>query len=770
MFSLRSVSFTYGQNTTACDAVQGVVIDALDTPKTGITAIIGPSGSGKSTLLSILAGFVPPTIGEGGHLRFGDEDARGGGHAAGDVAFVFQSSMLLGAASGAANMLQGRVAAGTAGRPPTLAETRRLLRTLGLLDTEHTLLAKRTRLLSGGEAQRFAVMRALLTGARAILCDEPTSSLDRENADAVMLALQHWSQSSGRPVLWVTHDLDLASRYADHFVFLSRGRIARPDGETAEALDAGEPERRRAALEGFARKLDCRGIRTASGDDADRDAATLDVGKSTYAHWIANALSTDRPGAVRVEDVRADPLMPLGLQALIGRVDPGFALPATGRIRYWFRTIVGFPLRYSGWGLAIVLTVLLTQMFLALMLGRTATVYSDVRLQDPAVARIVFEHEIVLDSERRGIGTAERLYAATTLVAIRDAIRDGLSRSDLARGDPDRVKVFGRRTVPRSEIRFSEGRDGCGEWTALDTVALDRDDPLLRQTELVGAGVSQARIAAIAQRATESAGLADAPALAILDVRIVELLRRHCGFAFDGPVEVEWAAVDANGRSAPVRLEIVGVARQMPPLHPAPAQLLVLEQDVQRIANRGEMPPEPFRIATAYFPISGFETAKTVLHARGYVIRDDSEAAVRTLQQIATAADWLPSGLVALNFFCLGFIVFIVVNGLLERNKRVLALFRAHGFGQLDMLKVMTLHLAPGLALALAALLVAIHVSWPALRAVVPDDFGSMEPHRDLAFLYTSLIAIVCWLFSVLVTVGSWWHSMGKRLTKYLQD
>ena len=158
-----------------------LAIDDVTIPSTGITAVIGPSGSGKTTLLSLLSGFVTA---EAGSLHFDGRDiVTAPRHAPGEVAFVFQAPMLLRPSSGAANAIQGAVLTKEA-IDRTHLQT--LLEVLDLRDDGGRLLSGRVADHSGGEAQRIAVLRALLSDARAILCDEPTSSLDEKNVNAVL--------------------------------------------------------------------------------------------------------------------------------------------------------------------------------------------------------------------------------------------------------------------------------------------------------------------------------------------------------------------------------------------------------------------------------------------------------------------------------------------------------------------------------------------------------------------------------------------------------
>lgn len=190
---------------------EATVLDglSLDLGPSGCTIVMGPNGAGKSLLLKLLHGLMQPTSGQ----------IFWGGSAPKDVtarqALVFQKPVLL-RRSVAANIdfvLKVR------GKDAALRDA--------LLD--HVGLAHKAgqpaRLLSGGEAQRLALARALATDPEVLFLDEPTASLD----PASVLAIEHIvSEARGRGVriIFVTHDMGQARRMADDVVFLHRGRVA----------------------------------------------------------------------------------------------------------------------------------------------------------------------------------------------------------------------------------------------------------------------------------------------------------------------------------------------------------------------------------------------------------------------------------------------------------------------------------------------------------------------------------------------------------------
>lgn len=198
------------------------VLDGVDLRVTaGETwAIQGPSGSGKSTLLHLLAGLDRPTAGGvwwdglAVHELTPEAAARS---RAGRVGLVFQQHHLLADLTALENVtLPGRVA----GRTDT-ARGAALLASVGLSDRADA----RPRTLSGGERLRVAVARALYGAPRVVLADEPTGSLDRASADAVVEVLLRSAAADGAAVVLVTHDERVAVR-ADRRVRLEDGRLS----------------------------------------------------------------------------------------------------------------------------------------------------------------------------------------------------------------------------------------------------------------------------------------------------------------------------------------------------------------------------------------------------------------------------------------------------------------------------------------------------------------------------------------------------------------
>ena len=184
-------------------------------------AIMGESGSGKTTLLNILAALDRPTAGEVllagkplSAIRERDLAAFRRSH----LGFVFQDFNLLDTFSLQDNIYLPLVLAGT-----DYQEMRRKLRPiadqLGISD----ILTKYPYEVSGGQKQRAAVARALITAPQLILVDEPTGALDSRSSDA-LLELFGTLNAAGQTILMVTHSVKAAS-HAGRVLFLRDGQV-----------------------------------------------------------------------------------------------------------------------------------------------------------------------------------------------------------------------------------------------------------------------------------------------------------------------------------------------------------------------------------------------------------------------------------------------------------------------------------------------------------------------------------------------------------------
>jgi len=198
----------------------------------GVHAVFGPSGSGKSTLLNLLAGLLK---GDRQAIRLGERwlaDSTRRLHLppeARTLGLVFQDGRLFPHLSVARNLTYGARMRRLAPADTPFGEVVDLL---GLGD----LLRRRPGGLSGGERQRVAIGRALLSGADALLLDEPLASLDQPRRIEVLPFLDRLRAANDTPMVYVTHAIDEVLRLADTITVLDRGRAVAA-GDVASVLN-----------------------------------------------------------------------------------------------------------------------------------------------------------------------------------------------------------------------------------------------------------------------------------------------------------------------------------------------------------------------------------------------------------------------------------------------------------------------------------------------------------------------------------------------------
>ena len=186
------------------------LIEARFIAPDGLTVLWGPSGAGKTSVLNMIAGLLRP---DKGHVRIGGETlfdaARGIDLPAHDrrLGYVFQDGRLFPHLRVRANLLYGYQLAAPDNRWMAPEEVIDFLGIAPLLD-------RWPRSLSGGEAQRVAIGRALLSGARALLLDEPLASIDLHRRAGIIDVILRIRDELKLPMLYVTHDPAEADRLA----------------------------------------------------------------------------------------------------------------------------------------------------------------------------------------------------------------------------------------------------------------------------------------------------------------------------------------------------------------------------------------------------------------------------------------------------------------------------------------------------------------------------------------------------------------------------
>jgi molybdate transport system ATP-binding protein len=181
----------------------------------GLTALFGPSGAGKTTILDAVAGLVSPE--RGGRIAVGGQvlfDPAGGVDLPPErraCGYVFQDARLFPHRSVSDNLLYGWKLAPEKRRWMAPADA------IDFLGIGH-LLERRPRTLSGGEAQRVAIGRALLAGPRFLLMDEPLAALDARRREEIMRVIERIRDELRLPILYVSHDRAEVERLADRVV------------------------------------------------------------------------------------------------------------------------------------------------------------------------------------------------------------------------------------------------------------------------------------------------------------------------------------------------------------------------------------------------------------------------------------------------------------------------------------------------------------------------------------------------------------------------
>jgi len=237
IIAIKGLSLAYER-----DGVRNTILADLDLTiaRGEFLVIVGESGVGKSTVLRVLIGLAEPSTGT---VRVEPRpDCRT------PMALVFQDARLLPWRRVLANVAFGLEGSGLT-RAQRLAKAREMLTLVGLADLGHRWPHQ----LSGGQRQRVAIARALAVDPDVLLMDEPFSALDSFTREGLQDELQRIQATTGKTILFVTHDIDEAVTLADRVVVLAGapGRVA------AElAVTVPRPRRRRdGALAEAARQL-----------------------------------------------------------------------------------------------------------------------------------------------------------------------------------------------------------------------------------------------------------------------------------------------------------------------------------------------------------------------------------------------------------------------------------------------------------------------------------------------------------------------------------
>lgn len=194
-------------------------IESFEIDEVKSLAIVGPSGGGKSTLLKILATIED---GDGEFLKVNNInllDSKTHKDYLKEVGYVFQSNNLFPNLTVLENITIHLIYTYGLKEEQAIDNAHMWLKKVGIYEQKD----KKPHEISGGQAQRAAIVRALITGASLLILDEPTSALDPKLAYEVMQTLLDIKEDADTII--VTHELNFAKRFADYYIFVCEGKI-----------------------------------------------------------------------------------------------------------------------------------------------------------------------------------------------------------------------------------------------------------------------------------------------------------------------------------------------------------------------------------------------------------------------------------------------------------------------------------------------------------------------------------------------------------------
>jgi molybdate transport system ATP-binding protein len=314
-------------------SVPSFVLDVSIEVSAGITILFGPSGAGKSTLLDCIAGLARPDAGQivaGGEVLFDSASDINVPAQQRRIAYVFQSLALFPHLT-----LEENVAYGLNGLPKQ--ERQRCVREILQAFRVEKLGKQKPGEISGGERQRIALARSLVTEPRVLLLDEPMTGLDAGLKAAIVDDLRTWNAAKRIPVLYVTHSREEVDALGERVITIENGRV-RSAGAPMEVLDA--PRRKRLAqASGFENLLSGTVMDLREGDGVMRvrlgeNACEIEVplGYALPGHLVQVAvragdilLATERPKGLSARNLLEGRIVSLEHRGtmVIARVDCG---------------------------------------------------------------------------------------------------------------------------------------------------------------------------------------------------------------------------------------------------------------------------------------------------------------------------------------------------------------------------------------------------------------------------------------------------------------
>jgi molybdate transport system ATP-binding protein len=262
----------------------------------GITILFGSSGAGKSTVLDCIAGLARPKIGRisvGEEVLFDSQSAVNVPPQARRIAYVFQTLALFPHMSAEENVAYGLDALSKQQRAERVEEILQAFRV-------ETLRNRKPAEISGGERQRIALARSLVTQPRVLLLDEPLTGLDAELKAAIVDDLRVWNAARGIPILYVTHTREEVDALGERVIAMDRGRVV-GQGSPMDVLEAPR-HKKLAQAAGFENLLNGTVVELREADGVMR--VRLNEGRCEIEVPLGYAAAGDRVSiAVRAGDI-----------------------------------------------------------------------------------------------------------------------------------------------------------------------------------------------------------------------------------------------------------------------------------------------------------------------------------------------------------------------------------------------------------------------------------------------------------------------------------
>ena len=263
-----------------------------DTPLEGVTALFGPSGSGKTSVLNAIAGFLRPASGD---IRFGttcwvsDAGTVWIPPHRRSVGSVFQDAQLFPHLTVRGNLEYADRRADKENPGRSFSDVVSAMALEPLFD-------RRPQTLSGGEKQRVAIARTLLTRPKLLLLDEPLSALDNARKGDLLPFLETLKSNFALPTIYVSHDVDEVSRIADRVIMMEGGRVVAA-GRTDEVLS-------RYGLEAGRNPYEETSTLIGSVDRTEDDLLAVYVGAATI--WLAADVQLETGTQIRLSIAARD--------------------------------------------------------------------------------------------------------------------------------------------------------------------------------------------------------------------------------------------------------------------------------------------------------------------------------------------------------------------------------------------------------------------------------------------------------------------------------